>query len=123
MSDCVRTRLEITERLESLGVMDVPEVADSLLELFLDSSKSIRQELSTALENGDGKATHVAAHTLKGSARNLNAERLAELCLSLEEVANSGALQDPAGWMSRVDAELDRVAAVVHDMLADIRAG
>jgi two-component system, sensor histidine kinase and response regulator len=60
---------------------DYPDIVDQLLDLFLQSTPPLLEELRTA---DDAETRRRAAHKLKGSCQNIGAVFMATLCRSLE---------------------------------------
>jgi HPt (histidine-containing phosphotransfer) domain-containing protein len=60
---------------------DYPDIVDQLLELFLQSTPPLLEELRAA---DDPEVRRRAAHKLKGSCQNIGATFMATLCRSLE---------------------------------------
>jgi HPt (histidine-containing phosphotransfer) domain-containing protein len=72
-------------------IMDVdPGMMPDLVSLFLHDSTARLQILSTACVRQDFKMAGAQAHSLKGSALQMGAARLASLCASLESSHSSG---------------------------------
>jgi CheY-like chemotaxis protein/HPt (histidine-containing phosphotransfer) domain-containing protein len=63
---------------------DYPEIVEQLVDLFVDSTPPLLEDLRDALERGDAEAGRRAAHKLKGSCQNIGASRLAELAARIE---------------------------------------
>lgn len=63
-----------------------------VLDHFLVRCRSLLPDLDAAIRAGDGPAVLRAAHTLKGSARGVTAQALAEAALQLEMLGRSGDL-------------------------------
>ncbi len=59
---------------------------------------------------GDERFVERAAHTLKGSALNMGAVRMSEICAELEEVGRSGDLVRALQLLDQLDAEFSRVS-------------
>ena len=68
---------------------DYPDIVDRLLDLFLDSTPPLLDELRVAADAGDHDELKRAAHKLKGSCQNIGATFMATLCRSIE-TAESG---------------------------------
>ena len=68
------------------------DLLTEMLELYLDSSPRLMEEIEKAITCGDPHRTARAAHTLKGVLRNLCAGSCAETALKLEESAGAGDL-------------------------------
>jgi two-component system, sensor histidine kinase and response regulator len=63
---------------------DYPDIVDQLLQLFLESTPELLEELHEAVDGADAAALKRAAHKLKGSCQNIGATFMATLCLELE---------------------------------------
>ncbi len=66
--------------------------------------------LREAVEGGDGRSVERTAHTLKGSAKNMGAVRMSEICAELEEAGRSGELARVPQQLDQLEAELCRVS-------------
>ena len=53
--------------------VDYPEIIDQLIELFVESTPPLLEELRDGAERGDGEAVRRTAHKLKGSCQNIGA--------------------------------------------------
>lgn len=58
-----------------------------LLEAFLEDTPKHLQNLEKAIQERDGNRLYEIAHGIKGSALNLGAEQLTDVCLQLEKLA------------------------------------
>jgi CheY-like chemotaxis protein len=86
---------------------DYPEIVEQLVDLFVDSTPPLLEELREALAAGDAEAARRAAHKLKGSCQNIGARRLAGLAAGIE-----------TGETAAPDVDdLDRVFAATGDAL------
>ena len=65
--------------------VDYPEIVDQLIELFVESTPPLLDELRAGAESGDGEAVRRAAHKLKGSCQNIGAGFMAKLAADLEQ--------------------------------------
>ena len=88
--------------------VDYPEIIDQLIELFVESTPPLLEELREAAERGDAEDIRRTAHRLKGSCQNIGAGFLAKLAHDLEK--STGAT--PAQL-----ATLDMVFADTRDAL------
>ena len=64
---------------------DYPDIVDQLVDLFLESTPPLLEELRSALDGDDDEELRRAAHKLKGSCQNIGATFMATLCKSLEQ--------------------------------------
>ena len=73
--------------------VDYPEIVDQLIELFVESTPPLLNELRESAESGDGDAVRRSAHKLKGSCQNIGAGFMAKLAHDLEvaRAADAGA--------------------------------
>jgi CheY-like chemotaxis protein len=91
------------DRIRQLGD---PKLLLEVIDLFLAETPSAVNQLRAALRRPDWKAGQVIAHTLKGSASNLGADRLASLFREIEHQAKAGVVPQAAAKLQTVDQEL-----------------
>jgi len=92
---------------------DYPDIVDQLVDLFLQSTPPLLDELHAALDGDDGKELRRAAHKLKGSCQNVGATFMATLCKSLEQGD-----RDARETLSELDAALAPTEAAIRRALA-----
>lgn len=95
--------------LDKYRIPEDPGAFGELVSLFLEELPDRVADLRNALRTNDLASIQLAAHSLKGSASNMGALRLASLCRRMEEVAAS----DPAFAMESFMAELDVDAGAI----------
>ncbi len=105
---------EILDRAVIAGLRELrepgqPDPLAELIELFLKDARPRLEKMAAALGEKDVSTLAAAAHTLKGSASNLGARRLAGLCANLEKQAKAGELQEAADILLDVKSEFRRV--------------
>ena len=94
-----------------------PSVLRDLADLFLRDARPKLQRMGAALDRKDFVALGSIAHSLKGSASNLGARRLAEFCASLEKSTRAADAQSAEDLFHATTAEFHRVeAALVVEM-------
>jgi two-component system, sensor histidine kinase and response regulator len=91
---------------------DYPDIVDQLVDLFLQSTPPLLDELHAALDGDDGKELRRAAHKLKGSCQNVGATFMATLCKALED--DEG---DARQTLSELDAALAPTEAAIRRAL------
>ncbi|MBV9877174.1 MAG: response regulator [Verrucomicrobia bacterium] len=101
--------VDLTGLLES-GLQDI---LPQIIETFLETSSQTIQKAKEALGAQDLAELQQCAHSLKGSAANLRADALVDLCSRLEDHCRSGS-QEPAPPLL---AAIDRELAKVHEDL------
>src|SRR6478736_2809473 len=103
-------------RLDELRDLDPGD--PSLLLRFIDRFRSgARQRLSDLVDaraEGDAEMQGRIAHGLKGTASNLGASALADLCHQIEDLGAAGRLADEA-LVARVEDEVDRAARALEE--------
>lgn len=83
-----------------------------LLDTFLADSETRLQLLQ---ETADAKVLSEVAHSLKGSASNMGAIRLTELCQELESSAKDKSPAEIVKLVADISSEFDQVRPVYED--------
>ena len=109
------------DRLARL-VGDRPEDLEQLIESFLESAPGLLEDLRRGVEAGDPARVRLAAHTMKSSAKDFGAERLAEMCGELESLGQAGLLRDALGKVARTEAEYRQVQNTLRREMVARRA-
>ena len=91
-----------------------PDPVVELIDLFLRDTPPRIQDMQTAIARSDARTLKEAAHGLKGSASNLGALRLSNLCLELEKLAGDRRLAEAANLFNQVTGEYGRVCFVLE---------
>jgi HPt (histidine-containing phosphotransfer) domain-containing protein len=95
--------------LRELREPNQPDPLRELIELFLRDARPRIRKMEMALAKPDPPVLASAAHTLKGSASNLGARQLANLCASLERQAKAGELTEAANILLELKGEFQQV--------------
>jgi PAS domain S-box-containing protein len=111
--DETRLDLDTLRALRALSAPGQPDLVAELVGLFLASAEPLLERMKTALARNEAPALKAAAHSLKGSANNLGARRLAGLCARVEAGAATGALTDAASMVEELGDEFARVRAAL----------
>lgn len=96
----------------ALRELQEPGEPDPVVELgglFLQDTPPRLEAIQRALEGGDSAGLREAAHSLKGSANNLGARRLAAVCARLETAARQNDLPAAGRLVPQVDTEFQQV--------------
>ncbi len=104
--------------LESILVLNKPELLDKVIGIYLDTTPELVAEIHAGRVDGDLERVRQAAHSLKSASANLGAQQVADLCRSLEEAAQT----DRAEAVETLDARLDAAHARACDALDAKRA-
>ena len=111
-----------TGRLDELR--DLEPGDPSLLLRFIDrfgtGARQRLSDLADARDKGDAQAQGRIAHGLKGTASNLGAAVLADLCRQVETLGAAGELAD-AALVARVEDEVDRATRALEEYAAALR--
>ena len=98
-------------------VMDDRALFLRVLGRFAGDYRDLAARLHAALDAGDVVQAHRIAHTLKGAAGMIEANRLRQLALEVELAMKAGAAA-PLALIATLDEELARVLAEVDTLLA-----
>lgn len=88
-----------------------------LIDLFISHSEEILAKLKAASAGEDVNGMRQAAHSLKGSAANMGAEPLRELCSQLESLSKAGAIQDVPALLAQIESEFVQVSGILKHSL------
>ncbi|MBS1717423.1 MAG: PAS domain S-box protein [Armatimonadetes bacterium] len=94
------------------------EFEGEILQIFLDTAPDLITQLRDGLEKGDFSAAQVAAHTLKGSARSVGANRLGEYCQQIEVALRT---ENPCEW-SQLDPLFNELKSAIFASYSDLAA-
>jgi HPt (histidine-containing phosphotransfer) domain-containing protein len=83
---------DVLQVLRDLGGEDDPGLFAEIIDLFLEDSARLMEELDAAYRNDDALQFERTAHTLKSSSANLGALAFAETCAQLEQCGRGGDL-------------------------------
>lgn len=89
----------------------------TLLETYIQDSKVRIDDIRSALAAGDGETVRRAAHSLKGSSGNLGANRMAALCLDVENKGREGQLDGLDIDLSTIETEYKKVSSIMQGMI------
>ena len=105
----------VIDTLRQLTPPGEPDVLAEVLTMFMDEVPPRIERLRNAWAEGNIKEVHRAAHSLKGSAGNVGARRLYEVCKELD----SGDSSAPASaeLVDKLGAEYRSVEAEIHQLL------
>ncbi len=110
--------------LDQNRVKELREVSDGedsllieLAEVFLRDSPDRMTSLTEAVAAQDAFTVQMVSHTLKGSARNLGATKLADCCQTLEFQAKSNNLENARSVVEKIQHELDNVQVAFRQLI------
>jgi HPt (histidine-containing phosphotransfer) domain-containing protein len=109
-----RVDASVLTRLATLGRETGTDLLNDVIDLFVDNAAAYHAAFDEDLERQDRAHLKQLAHRLRGSAYNLGASRLAELCHVLENQAESADLADVALHIVSLKREIDFVSVVLR---------
>ena len=86
----------------------------TLIGLFWDGCPGLVAEIRAAVARRESAALERAAHSLKGSASQIGASRVAEVSAALEQRGRAGATDDAEPLVAQLEADVDRLRARLH---------
>ena len=75
------------------------DLLKEVIEIFLEDTPALLEELYTAIKQGDAKAVERAAHTLKGATANISAKRLHSLTQQVQRSAKNNDIASSRSWL------------------------
>lgn len=108
----------VIDNLRQLTPAGEPDVLAEVLELFLQDVPRRIATIRGASAVGDAAELYKTAHSLKGSAGNIGAQALFEVCRQLDDKGRAGDLTDANRLVDALDAEFKRVEVAIRQLLA-----
>jgi signal transduction histidine kinase/DNA-binding response OmpR family regulator/HPt (histidine-containing phosphotransfer) domain-containing protein len=109
----------IIAQLRELGGPGESDPLAQLHALFITTAPQLARTLRTATAAGDPVVVAAAAHTLKGSAANLGAIRLAAVCARIEECVRANALDELGPLLDELDEQTVAADAALARLVDD----
>jgi HPt (histidine-containing phosphotransfer) domain-containing protein len=104
--------------LRQLSVPGEPDVLTDVLKLFLAEVPPRMTRLRNAWSSGNIEEMQRAAHSLKGSAGNIGAQGMFDVCRQLDGLGRSGNLEAASTLVDALDVEFDKVQAEIRRLIA-----
>ncbi len=102
------------QRIEALQREGTPDIVVKVLDMYLENSPKLVNDIEQAVQRHDTAALHLAAHTLKSSSATLGATALAELCKELEALGRKGGQQQAGGQVAALRREYEAVCTALQ---------
>jgi len=99
----------VINTLRQLTAPGEPDVLTEVLKLFLEEVPARMIRLRNAWAAGSVEEVHRAAHSLKGSAGNIGATGMFEICRQLDGIGKSGGLAAAGPLIDALGAEFGKV--------------
>jgi HPt (histidine-containing phosphotransfer) domain-containing protein len=100
-------------RFDRTPERDAIETNSKLAELFVRDAGKCLEELRDAIQRTDLPTIARLAHAIKGSAANLGAQRLAQLCADIETRAKAAELEACSACLDGLQREFARTCAAL----------
>jgi two-component system, sensor histidine kinase and response regulator len=107
----------ILQGLRGLQEEGEPDLLAELVEVFEQDVPPRLETLREAVENGAAGTVERTAHTLKGSAGNLGAAKMAETARLLQDAGRAGDLSAVPALLQRLDADFEEARAGLSALL------
>lgn len=85
------------------------EMLQTFLDLLLQQAAADLPKLTEAVQQGDAKRVEHLAHSLKGAAASLSAERIRQAAYQLETMGRSGDLTSAVDALAQLRTEVDQL--------------
>ena len=112
MTDTDHLDLETLKELREVMGGEFPQLIDT----FVKDSAMRLQVIADAVDSAEPEAIRRAAHSFKGSAGNMGATRLTQLCRSLEELGHNGEVAGASQLHEAICAEYAVVEAALRQL-------
>ncbi len=99
--------------LRDLSEPGQPDPVVELIDLFMEDAPDRLQAMQVSLDHRDVEALKIAAHSLKGSAKNLGAKPLGRICAELEHQAIAADWDNALLTLKAIGQEFDKLRAVL----------
>jgi HPt (histidine-containing phosphotransfer) domain-containing protein len=107
----------VIETLRQLTPPGEPDVLAEVLQMFLQEVPPRLERLRIAWAAGNIEEMYRSAHSLKGSAGNIGAQRLFSVCAQLDDMGRSGNLTGAPALVDALGAEYGKVESEIHRLL------
>lgn len=101
------------EAWDTIKSMTDSAFLSELIDVFLNDTPELIQQMHTGLSAGDIELVRRAAHSLKSNSASFGANRLTEASRKLEMTAKDGTLDGAVPQLAAVEAEYAQLAPVL----------
>ncbi len=107
----------VLESLSELQQEGEPDILEELTGLFFEDAAAQIKALKKAVESGDAPSVYRLSHTLKGSSGNMGANRMHRICLTLEEVGQSGELGEAGELLGSLEKAFGDARSAIEELI------
>ena len=109
----------VIDELLFLGEDEGPAFLTSVLEQFLQDAPTHVDRIQQAYHQQNPETLMKVAHTLKGSSRNIGANRLGDTCYQLEQKGRSGATEGIEDLLTTLMTEWEETQKMLESIIAE----
>lgn len=91
-----------------------------LISIYLSSVPVSLEQIENAIQFADSYALRKPAHTFKSNAANMGVEKLAEICLQLEEYGENHQLNEASDLLGKLQCESQQVTVSLEELLVTL---
>ncbi len=104
-------------KIKSLQRAGAPNILHKLINLYLDNSPTMIEQIETAISSGDFSLLRSAAHSLKSCSLSLGAVQLGEQCRELESMSQTNSLDGLIARLQVIQFEYEQVCRALEAQL------
>jgi PAS domain S-box-containing protein len=108
--------MKIVNALREMTIGSDPDFFFKVIRMFLDQAEQVQAALEESLRYGNLQELAAQAHKLKGSALNIGATRLAEVCKSLEVLARTGETAGLVDLLAKLKLEAKEASKILSEL-------
>ncbi|MBN1824862.1 MAG: response regulator [Candidatus Eisenbacteria bacterium] len=90
------------------------ELCLEIVDVFLQDTPERLESLIRAARDADAATVEYLAHSIKGAAGNIGAERVSDIAFRIEKAGSSGDVENVADMVDRLENELRDLNAALH---------
>jgi HPt (histidine-containing phosphotransfer) domain-containing protein len=110
--------VDLEEFRSAMRAAGIEDIVEPMLELFVTEAAKGMEQLRSAMSAGDLDAVGRVAHSVKSSAGNIRAKKLADLLQQLESAAAQGDRARVTGLIGPIEAEHAAAARYIGERRA-----
>jgi HPt (histidine-containing phosphotransfer) domain-containing protein len=95
------------------------ELLAELADMFVEEHGSLCSQILQAMDQGDAEGVTRAAHSLKGSVGNFNAQAAFEAALNVETAGRTGDLDAARQYFAQLETELTVLVPALQKLAAE----
>ena len=119
-SDTVVLNKSLLKNINSAQMPGMPNLMAKIIQLYLESSPALVNDIERSIQQQDTQALENAAHSLKSSSANLGATELTQLCKTLESHGRAKRTESAAPLMAQLVLLYTQTKAALEDELQEL---